>query len=476
MTQLPIPIHVGSEPPSSWDDIESRQKESGQESSVWLGTAARPAVAGTTIDWGSNGFEPRWVGFDAADCVAALQPSIFAGHGADEFNRFRQGALSRREVALVISPVGQPGGGNGRHSVLSPHDDSIHLGRVESTVSSRPLGIGARVRAASDLAAADQQLALQLLNCTPALPWRVLSLHGVTYEAYNGTIRHPAQGTLAPIVETELGEPVVAVWLSPDDVERRYIVPLETPWPLLLGWLIEQALPEFVPAAMQRARRRLSNDNGTMTRRERDARTALADLESDYAARRADLEQELDGAQAAASAIRDGLLYGTGSTLVDAVILVLQSAGIAVVDLDDHLGGTKNADLLCTYCGHSRLVEVKSASGNAPELAYEDLVRHLREWEKLPGTTPVEGGALILNHQHRTVPHERSPKPYSRPEFLVAQTEPVIPTLDLFEAWRQEDVDSIHRLLFGGAELWVAAPAPSATEPNGRKRGWLRRR
>ena len=158
-----------------------------------------------------------------------------------------------------------------------------------------------------------------------------------------------------------------------------------------------------------------------------------------------------------------------------------------VVDLDEELGGTKNADLLCSYGGRARLVEVKSASGPAPERAYQDLVRHLREWERLPASTPVEGGALVMNHQHRLVPDERRQKPYARPEFLAAQTEPVITTLALFEAWREEDADAVRRLLFrdlagpassladgplGGAKEW-----PTNTEgPVDRKGGWLRRR
>jgi hypothetical protein len=184
-------------------------------------------------------------------------------------------------------------------------------------------------------------------------------------------------------------------------------------------------------------------------------------LEADYAARKGDLSGELEEAQAAASAVRDGLLYGTRAPLVDTVRSVLESAGIAVVDLDKQLGGTKNADLLCTYAGRSRLVEVKSTSGNASERLYQDLVRHLREWPSLPGSVPVEGGALVINHEHRNVPHERSPKPFSRPEFLAAQTEPVISTLDLFEAWREDDVIGIQGLLFRGS------PADTTTEMAG---------
>jgi hypothetical protein len=258
-------------------------------------------------------------------------------------------------------------------------------------------------------------------------------------------------------------------------VERRYVVPIETPWHVLLKWLLEHGLPEFVPGAMRRARRPLASDTNTMTRRERDARAALADLETDYATRRADMEHELEESRAAASAVRDGLLYGTGGLLVEAVRSVLESAHVKVVDLDDELGGTKNADLLCSYGGRSRLVEVKSASGSAPERAYEDLVRHLREWERLPGSTSVEGGALVLNHQHRMVPHERNPKPYSRPEFLAAQTEPVVTTLALFEAWREEDVEAVRRLIFGYADSLTSDPT-GERESASSKRGWLRRR
>jgi hypothetical protein len=283
-------------------------------------------------------------------------------------------------------------------------------------------------------------------------------------------------GALDPIIVSELGEPVVAAWVSPDGVERRYVVPVETPWPVLLRWLVEQGLPEYVPGAMRRARHHLVTDDTLMTRRERAARAAVVKLETEYAARRAEVDQELEEARVAASGMRDGLLYGTGPQLADAVRDVYEGAGVTVVNLDEYLGGTKNADLLCTYEGQSRLVEVKSASGNAPERAYEDLVRHLREWSDLPGSTAVEGGALVINHQLRSVPHERSPQPYGRPEFLASQTELVIPTLDLFEAWREEDAEAVRRSLFGSAEPRpVVETPPTVTEPVVRKWGWLRR-
>jgi hypothetical protein len=50
MTQLPIPVHVGSEPPGSWDDIESRQREFGDNASPWLQEKRRPTRGpGATI-------------------------------------------------------------------------------------------------------------------------------------------------------------------------------------------------------------------------------------------------------------------------------------------------------------------------------------------------------------------------------------------------------------------------------------------
>lgn len=248
---------------------------------------------------------------------------------------------------------------------------------------------------------------------------------------------------------------------------------------------MQHGLPEYVPGAMRRARRHLAMDAELMTRRERVARAALTGLEDEYAARRTELAGELAEAEEQASGIREGLLYGTGAPLVDAVRSVLQWAGVTVVDLDDHLGGTRNADLLCSFEGRSRLVEVKSASGNAPERAYEDLVRHLREWPDLPGSSPVDGGALVINHQLRSIPHERSPQPYSRPEFLASQTEPVVTTLDLFAAWREEDGGAVRRLLFGDATGPEPIQTPGEIVPRDqpappgspdRKRGWLRRR
>jgi len=95
------------------------------------------------------------------------------------------------------------------------------------------------------------------------------------------------------------------------------------------------------------------------------------------------------------------------------------------------------------------LVEVRSALGSATERVYQDLIRHLQERPNLPGATPIDGGALVISHDLRMFPRELNPAPYTRPEFLAAQTEPVISALELFEARRDEDAGAIRDLLFG---------------------------
>jgi hypothetical protein len=179
----------------------------------------------------------------------------------------------------------------------------------------------------------------------------------------------------------------------------------------------------------------------------------------DYAARRIELKRQIEDAQDAAVETREGLLYGTSQQLVSAVRSVFETAGIKVVDLDEKFGDTKNADLLCTYGGSSRLVEVKSANGSAPERAYEDLIRHQREWPSLPEASPIDGGALVISHDLRKVPLERKRKPYTRPEFLSAQTEPVISALELFAAWRDDNSGAIRELLFGSITARVSEEA-----------------
>jgi hypothetical protein len=135
-----------------------------------------------------------------------------------------------------------------------------------------------------------------------------------------------------------------------------------------------------VPNALRWARSPHFIDPDLQTKDEATARQALVELEARYSTEKAQLEDQLGRASAAAGPVRYGLLYGTGTELVAAVERVLKDAGFSTVNLDDLLGATTSAtsaDLLVTYAQERRLVEIKSASGRVSEALVGDLKRHL---------------------------------------------------------------------------------------------------
>jgi hypothetical protein len=119
---------------------------------------------------------------------------------------------------------------------------------------------------------------------------------------------------------------------------------------------------------------------------------------------------------------------------------VLRAAGLTVVDLDEDLGGTKSADLLVSRGADRSLVEVKSASGNASEKLVADLERHLQTWPQLRSDLPIGCGVLVVNHQHRLDPDERSAAVFTRPEFVGALRVGVVSSRQLFDWWRGSDL------------------------------------
>ncbi|WP_433332890.1 hypothetical protein [Spirillospora sp. CA-294931] len=270
-----------------------------------------------------------------------------------------------------------------------------------------------------------------------------------------------------------LGAPIVAAWTPSDGDQRWYIVPGDTDWNQLLGWLIRQALPEFVPGALYRARSPYLVDPLLQTESETTARNAIEELETNYARERTRLQEELDQATASADPVRYRLLYGTGEQLVDAVETVLTLAGVATVNLDEELSGTRSADLLASLQGERRLIEVKSTSGAASESLVGDLDRHLATWPRLRPHQPVEGGVLIVNHQHKLQPDQRPAQVYTRPEFVESLRSPVISTGMLFDWWRTEDWAAIRAAILGkGAAHTTAASANSPTSQP--QRPWSR--
>lgn len=460
---VPVPIHVGHRRPRPGGDLDDEVRLPSR--SLGWQQSRLSGLNKTEIDWDRHEIDPRWVEFDTADCVAALQPNIFTNHGGRELERFLAGAAGRGETAVLISllrfaqdttpsPFRGPGGG-----------DSVYLGDTNSVVHGSQLGARTRVELAPDLRPAEQDLGKRLLNRPSDAPWWGLRLAGTTVEPMTGpAVSYPAEGRLCPILVDPLGQPVVAVWISPDEQVRWYIIPDDTDWTAILDWLIHQALPAYIPHAAQRYRTSSFVDTKMLTPAERDARQAIAEMEARHAAERQRLEATLADARQSAAPIREGLLYGTGSDLVRAVETVLRAAGFEVVDLDVELSATLSADLLVTVAGHRRLVEVKSQGRNASESLVNDLLRHLRTWPELRPELPVGGGVLVVNHQQRLPPDQRSSTVYTRREFVGTLSVPVIAVRDLFDSWKNSDWVEIQRAILGMEPLTTQL---SRSEPAG---------
>jgi hypothetical protein len=342
------------------------------------------------------------------------------------------------------------------------------------------LPTGSRPSLARDLSSADRDLGLRLLNRAPDDPWWALRLGTVQWEGGIALRLPPAlEGTLQPILIDALGDPVVAVWVSREDNQRWYFIPDRSDWGQVIDWVVRQALPAYAPDALRRVRSPLFHDPLVTTSAESAAAQALADMELRHAAERAQLEAQLEHARQKVEPIREALLHGTGASLAGAVQAVLAASGFHTVDLDVELGGTKSADVLAVWCGNRILVEVKSASGNASESLAADLQRHLATWPSLRPGDPIHGAALVVNHQHRLPPHERSTEVYTRPEFVSSLQFPVISTMTLFNWWRAEDWTSIRAALLGGAESEQSQTDENGDEPQGkveqRRRRWFGR-
>jgi hypothetical protein len=253
---------------------------------------------------------------------------------------------------------------------------------------------------------------------------------------------------------------VVAAWIPPSSDQRWYVIPDGTDWDTVLGWLVQKALPEYVPGALRRARSPHFRDPDLQTAEEQAARQALEELDTRYAEEKLPLEQALREAEGRAEPVRYGLLYGTGAELVRAVAQVLTAAGLRTIDLDEALGDTKSADLLVGTEGPPwRLVEVKAASGSASELLVSQLQRHLETWPQLRPGEPVTSGVLIVNHQHKLLPSERTARVYSRPEFVASLSVTVLSSVELFHWWRASDWAAIRTAVLG------AGPPDAATDP-----------
>jgi hypothetical protein len=113
------------------------------------------------------------------------------------------------------------------------------------------------------------------------------------------------------------------------------------------------------------------------------------------------------------------------------------------------------------------------------------LTRHLETWPSLRRNEPVDGGVLVVNHQYRKHPSDRSERIYERAAFVDSLAVEVIGSRDLFTWWAAGDWPAIRAAVFGVAAS-TTAPAPAKPEsgpeepangkPKRRRRSWRRNR
>ncbi|MFC8269492.1 hypothetical protein ACFUIZ_27805 [Streptomyces cinereoruber] len=464
-----VVVHVAVQNPAEVPQPHSDAAEYARK--LWAAAQKYEGINGDKA-----GAEPRWLGMDTSTCAAAINPSHFHGQGADEFTRFLDRATSRGETALIIAAMGNTTS-EPRLSVFGGDVASVHLPGFAGSIVGKRLGTGSQITLAPGLNPVDQDLALRIRNSSGDGPWWAMQPRPVTAEGPSGTTFYQPEGEFVPILVDTLGEPVVARWMPSDGKQIWYSVPDGINWNTLVGWLVQRALPAHVPDALRRVRSPHRINPDLETTAESSARHALEELERHYGAEKARLEVAQKRAKEAAEPVRSGLLFGTGSELVDAVEVVLRAAGFDVTDLDEELG-TKSADLPAVLGEETRLVEVKSEGGQAKKALMADLERHLGTWPKLRPDQPVTRGALVVNHQHKLDPAQRTREVYGRREFVATLKHPVIPATSLFGWWRTEDWAAVRAAVLGqqhhGTEPSGTASAKPQTPAAARRGFWSR--
>ncbi|MGW1617685.1 hypothetical protein [Streptomyces sp. NPDC002172] len=468
-----VPVHIAVHDPAAMAEPHPEAADYARDL-----FAASAKYAG--VSWSESGAEPRWFGMDTSTCAAAINPSHFYNRGADEFDRFLAGADSRGEPALIIATMGKADD-DGHRSIFGSYTASVHFRNFAGSIGGKRLPAGADISLAPDLDAADRDLGLRLLNRPADAPWWAMRPQSITAESSRGTSVYKAEGDLVPILVDSLGEPVVARWMPSDSQEIWYVIPDAVDWDTVVGWIVQKALPEHVPGALRRVRSPHSINADLETPAETKARVALDELERRYADDKVRLQTDLEQARQEAEPVRSGLLYGTGPELEGAVAVVLRAAGFTVTDLDAELGATKSADLLAVLDQETCLIEVKSASGAAPEKLVSHLQRHLETWPQLRPSQPVTGSALIVNHQYRLDPAQRPTEVYQRKEFVDALTFPVLATSQLFEWWRTQDWPAVQAAVLGqpySVQMGKPSTAQNTADAPRQRGSWfpLRRR
>lgn len=488
---------MGTVSPAQWDERErKRERESATNVLARLARADRPRICAEDITWSDLGLEPRWVEQDTSTAVAALEVT---DSSADEWRRFNAGAQARDELALYVTtaeppstikrPAARPNVlplppmGRGRATSVS----FPYLGLDDFYIRGEPIHLARPPALADGLSATDKDLALRILNeRPPEQEWVAFepAVHHLVSGDDHGEREGRFIGTWTPLLRTPDGRTVAGVWSDDEHTDvpvRHYVLPDLPSYEPILRWLVERAVPDLIPTAAARTRGHVDLQPELQTTRERELSDELTALTERYETAKADLEDRLAQEHAAASPVRDAMLFGTGPTLETVAARVLTDAGLDVEQLDDTLG-TVSGDLLVRYDGRRVLVEVKATAGNAPEKLTEPLRRHQQTWPQLRPDQPLDGTALIVNHQHRQPPADRWEDVYRRREFVDSLEHPVISTLALYDAWRREDWTAIREAIgFPATSSTTSPPSTTTTTSStdacgGRTRRWWPRR
>ncbi|MFJ9521871.1 hypothetical protein ACIRPK_26905 [Kitasatospora sp. NPDC101801] len=458
-----VALHIASEPSQPAPFAPRILSASTTASTGPDPEAAEPAEP----DWQALGVEARWIGTDTSTCAAVLSPVAGPATGSEEFKRYTAGARQRSETALVIASIGAGRTPTARNVFDQGFDHKIHLPNPYGWIGGRLLPAGVRPQLADNLDSAERDLALRLRNRRPDSPWWGLTLvRGGPRPGYgHATIApQPRKGELRPLLVDSLGNPVAGVWAPDDGSARWFVVPFGTDRGQLVDWLMQKALPLYVPGQLVRARSPLVRDPAFATRAEILLLAEQAEHQRAYELRKAELDVPLAKVREEADRLRLGLMYGTGRQLEDAVREVLAAADFTVTALDDELG-TQSADLLAELGGRRILVEVKSAASPAPQDLVGKLYKHMSTWPSLKRDAPLDGGLLVVNHQTRLPPQQRPAEVYSRGPFADSLKVPVVGSLQLLNWWREEDWAAIRQAVLGDDSTTAQPSADSATGP-----------
>ena len=121
---------------------------------------------------------------------------------------------------------------------------------------------------------------------------------GLGIQRYQELEQQDPTGTLEPVLVDALGDALVGVWVSEDRRQRWSVVPSGTDWTLIVEWLIERAIREFVPVALRHVRSPEMVDDEFLTKEELATKDKLEQFEATTTVERQRLEATFETASA----------------------------------------------------------------------------------------------------------------------------------------------------------------------------------